>query len=118
MSLRDYYLSNTDDKSKLFVYVIFGDSTLKMKYKNCVVGIGGKTLNEAEQTLDRILNNPTEEDKKFFDLENKENFNIKKLRVKVKDGDVYPVFFGDTTYWEIKDEEMINYYNSHNKMNL
>lgn len=110
MSLADYYRANANDKSKLYIYIIIGDSTLKMKYKDCGVGVGGKTLDEAKQTLNRITSNPTEEDKIWFALDNKENLRIVKARVKIRDEEVYPIcFIGDTDYWVIRDDEMIAY---------
>lgn len=111
MSLKDYYLANADDEGKLYIYIILGDSTLKEKTKDWFVGVAGRTLDEAKQTLNRILNNPTEEDKNFFiQLEYRENLRIVKAKVRVKDGHVYPVcFIGDMDYWMIIDDEMIAY---------
>lgn len=114
MSLKDYYLANAEDESKLCLYIIIGDNILNCEYKDCVITIAGKTLDESEQRLERILNNNLiEEDREIGlhiilpHLKSYTNLRIKKAKVKVIDGEVYPMF--PSWDWEIKDEEMIKY---------
>lgn len=44
-------------------YVITGDTE---KYKDCLIFVIGESIEIAEQTLNRMLNNPTENDKKLI----------------------------------------------------
>ena len=44
-------------------YVIAGDTSM---YEGCLVCIAGKTYEIAEKILNRMLNNPTENDKKLM----------------------------------------------------
>ena len=112
MCLADYYRANAEDESKLFIYVVYGDSILAAKFKDCMVTVIGKTLEESKQRWNRILNNSLiEEDEEVLGLEyiipslsNYTNFRIKKFKVRVfEDGVVYPLMK------EIKDEEMMAY---------
>lgn len=41
-------------------YIIIGDT---YRYKDCLVCIAGNTLENAKEVLNRMLNNPTENDK-------------------------------------------------------
>lgn len=112
MSFADYYRANADDENKLYLYVLYGDSTLPAKFKDLAITIVGKTLEEAKQRWNRMLNNDlVEEDEEIglniilLGLNNYTNFRIKKHKVKVKeDGEVIPL-----TNREIKDEEMMAY---------
>lgn len=45
-------------------YIIIGDTD---KYKDCLVCVAGITYKEAEETLNRMLNAPTENDKRLMD---------------------------------------------------
>lgn len=44
-------------------YVIKGDTE---EFENCLVCIAGKTYEGAEEVLNRMLNNPTENDKRLM----------------------------------------------------
>lgn len=44
-------------------YVIVGDTK---KYNDCLVYVIGKSYENAEETLSRMLNNPTENDKRLM----------------------------------------------------
>ena len=44
-------------------YVIIGDTD---RYEDCLVCIAGSTFEKANETLNRMLNNPTENDKKLM----------------------------------------------------
>ena len=57
-------------------YVIVGDTE---RYKDCLVCIGGAYEN-AEKALNRMLNNPTENDRKL--MTGHTNFRIKYVSVK------------------------------------
>ena len=114
MYLADYYRANSEDKSKLFVYVVFGDIDYNGSViKNTVITVAGKTLEESKRRWNRILNNNlTEEDEEVVglgyviaNLNNYSNFKMKKFKIMVtEDGEVIP-----STRKEIKDEEMIAY---------
>lgn len=44
-------------------YIIVGDTE---KYKDCLVRVAGKTFEQADQVLNRMLNNPNDNDKKLI----------------------------------------------------
>jgi hypothetical protein len=44
-------------------YVIVGDTE---KYKDCLVCVAGRIYEKAEEILNRMLNNPTENDKRLM----------------------------------------------------
>lgn len=58
-------------------YIIVGDTE---KYKACLVCLAGNTLEKAEQILERMLNNPTENDKRL--MERHTNLHIKPVEDK------------------------------------
>lgn len=53
-------------------YVIKGDTE---QFKDCLVYVTGKTYEDAEEVLKRMLNNPTENDKRL--MSGHTNFRIK-----------------------------------------
>ena len=53
-------------------YVIKGDT---QQFKDCLVYVAGKTYEDAEEVLKRMLNNPTENDKRL--MAGHTNFRIK-----------------------------------------
>ena len=121
MTLKDYYLANANDKTKLYLYEIIGDSTLNIKSKDCFVTVAGKTLEEAKRMLNGILNNNfdfidlIEENYKetlsivFKNLDNYIDLRIKKTKVDVINGEVYPRMPWHFDW--IMDDEMIAYEN-------
>lgn len=82
MTLRDYYIANADNKEKLYLYEISGSGV-----DMCFIPIG-TSLEEAEQVLNRMMNNPTDEDKEF--LNEYKNIKIVKTDVMVSNGKIYP----------------------------
>lgn len=52
-------------------YIIKGDTK---EFKDCLIYITGKTYENPEKILDRMLNNPTENDKRL--IKGHENFRI------------------------------------------
>lgn len=44
-------------------YIIIGDTD---RYEGCLVCLAGKTYEKAEEVLDHMLNNPTENDKRLM----------------------------------------------------
>ena len=55
-------------------YVIIGDTD---KYEGCLVCVTGSTLERANEVLNRMLNNPTEHDKRM--MSGHTNFRIKEV---------------------------------------
>lgn len=55
-------------------YIIVGDTE---KYNECLIYVVGKSLEKAEQILDRMLNNPTDNDKRL--TKDHTNLRIKKV---------------------------------------
>ena len=55
-------------------YIIVGDTE---NYEGCLVFVGFKTLESAEQVIQRVLNNPTEDDKRV--IESHRNLRVKEV---------------------------------------
>ena len=45
-------------------YIIVGDTE---RYTSCLVSVGYQTIEDAEQAINRMLNNPTENDKRVIE---------------------------------------------------
>ena len=57
-----------------FEYIIVGDTE---KYKDCLVCVCGSDKEDAERALNRMLNNPTDNDKRL--MERHSNLKVKKV---------------------------------------
>ena len=68
-----------------YIYIIEGDSKGVLKYKDCMVTYAGRTIEEAEQTL----NSPSEFIKNH--MNRYENLRIKKMKTKIVDGEIIPI---------------------------
>ena len=55
-------------------FIIVGDTD---QYEGCLVCVAGSTQEKAEETLDRMLNAPTENDKRI--MEGHRNFRVKEV---------------------------------------
>lgn len=55
-------------------YIIVGDTE---KFNDCLVYVIGKSIEDAERVLNRMLNNPTDNDKKL--IKDHTNLRIKKV---------------------------------------
>lgn len=55
-------------------YIIIGDTE---RFDGCLVCIAGKTKQSADETLNRMLNNPTESDKRL--IERHKNLRIEEI---------------------------------------
>ena len=55
-------------------YIIIGDTE---EYNDCLVYVIGKSFEQAEQVLNRMINNPTDNDKKL--IKGHTNLRIKKV---------------------------------------
>lgn len=55
-------------------YIIIGDTD---RFNDCLVCLAGRTKEEAEEVLNRMINNPTDNDKKT--MEGHRNFRIKEV---------------------------------------
>ena len=58
-------------------FIIVGDTE---KYKGCLVFVAGRTEERANEVLERMLNNPTENDKRL--MAGHTNFRIKEVPAK------------------------------------
>ena len=67
-------LKDIKDEGTMNEYIIIGDTD---EYKDCLVCLCGTSLKHAENVLYRMLNNPTENDKKL--MERHRNFRIKEV---------------------------------------
>lgn len=80
MTLKDYYIFNNGSN---ILYEIIGNG----KCDICSV-IAGTTYEEAEQRLNRMMNNPSEDDKEF--LSEYKDLKIYKRELLISDGRIFP----------------------------
>ena len=83
MTLKDYYISNAGNKENHILYEIAGIGRCDM----CFVPIG-PTYEEAEQILNRMMNNPTEDDKEFLSEYNE--LEIVSRTLLISNGRIFP----------------------------
>ena len=83
MTLKDYYIANADNKEKYILYEIIGNGRCDM----CSAP-AGTTYEEAERMLNRMMNNPTEDDKEF--LSEYKDFKIIERELLISNGRIFP----------------------------